>query len=114
MEPSTSLASLALGEEFASRSAPSASPQLWSPGSPSLYHCAVTLKSVHGDISDTQRFGVRSFEFVKHGPFKLNGERLLLRGTHRHEDHAGLAAAMPEDLIVKEMQMIKDVGANFI
>src|SRR6202011_606898 len=54
------------------------------------------------------------FEFVEHGPFKLNGERLLLRGTHRHEDHAGLAAAMPEDLIRKEMLMIKDLGANFI
>ena len=37
-----------------------------------------------------KRFGVRHFEFVEHGPFKLNGERLLLRGTHRHEDHAGV------------------------
>jgi len=44
----------------------------------------------------------------------LNGKRLLLRGTHRHEDHAGVAAAMTEDMIRTEMQMMKDMGVNFI
>jgi beta-galactosidase len=62
----------------------------------------------------TERFGFRYFEFVHHGPFKFNGERLLLRGTHRHEDHALLGAAMPDDLIRKEMELIKGMGANFI
>jgi beta-galactosidase len=89
-------------------------PQLWSPVHPSLYRCEVTLSSAQGQMTVTENFGLRYFEFVTHGPFKLNGERLLIRGTQRHEDHAGLGAAMPEDLIRKEMQMIKDVGANFI
>ena len=89
-------------------------PSLWSPRTPSLYRCVVTLKSVHGEQRVVERFGLRSFEFVKNGPFKLNGERLLIRGTQRHEDHAGRAAAMTEDLIRKEMQLIKDLGANFI
>jgi beta-galactosidase len=44
----------------------------------------------------------------------LNGKRLLLRGTHRHEDHAGVAAAMTEDMIRTEIQMMKDMGVNFI
>jgi beta-galactosidase len=57
---------------------------------------------------------LRTFEFIKNGPFKLNGERLLLRGTQRHEDHAGVAAAMTEDLMRQEMRLIKDLGANFI
>lgn len=89
-------------------------PSLWSPRKPSLYRCVVTVKSAHGEMSVTERFGLRSFEFVKNGPFKLNGERLLIRGTHRHEDHAGLGNAMTEDLIRKEMHLIKDLGANFI
>lgn len=89
-------------------------PVLWSPDSPSLYRCEVTLRSPHGEMQVAERFGLRSFEFLKHGPFHLNGERLLLRGTHRHEDHAGLAAAMTEDLIRKEMALIKVMGANFI
>jgi beta-galactosidase len=82
------------------------SPELWSPAKPSLYKCSVN--------GAEERFGIRTVEWVDHGPFKLNGERLLLRGTCRHEDHAGLAAAMTEDLIRKEMLMIKDMGANFI
>ncbi|MBP1962825.1 glycoside hydrolase family 2 TIM barrel-domain containing protein [Paenibacillus aceris] len=91
-----------------------AHPQLWSVAEPNLYHCSVTLVCEDGEMKLTERFGFRSFEFVKQGPFKLNGERLLLRGTHRHEDHAGVGAAMSEDLIREEMQLIKDMGANFI
>jgi beta-galactosidase len=89
-------------------------PQLWSPSKPNLYSCTVTLKSAAGTCTVRERFGIRHAEFVEHGPFKLNGERLLLRGTHRHEDHAGFAAAMPDDLIRKEMEMIRAMGANFI
>src|SRR5437764_10850498 len=91
-----------------------ANPQLWSPSKPGLYRCEATLKSPHGDMTVSERFGIRHFEFVNHGPFKLNGERLLIRGTQRHEDHADLGAAMTEDLIRKEMQMIKEMGANFV
>jgi beta-galactosidase len=89
-------------------------PELWSPSKPALYRCEVTLAASPGTMSVTERFGFRSFEFVRHGPFKLNGERLLLRGTHRHEDHALLGAAMPDDLVRKEMELIKAMGANFI
>jgi beta-galactosidase len=92
-----------------------AAPRLWSPADPHLYECRVTL---HGGIASeyvaSESFGVRHTEFVDHGPFKLNGERLLLRGTSRHEDHAGCAAAMPDDLIDQEMQLMKDMGVNFV
>lgn len=91
-----------------------ASPGLWSTTSPSLYTAVVSLGSEHGDTALTERFGVRYFEFVQHGPFLLNGERLLLRGTHRHEDHAGVGPAMTEAQIRAEMRMIKAMGANFI
>ncbi|RSL18762.1 beta-galactosidase [Edaphobacter aggregans] len=91
-----------------------ATPELWSPSSPHLYQCRITLTSPTGEYVAHETFGIRHTEWVDHGPFKLNGERLLLRGTHRHEDHAGYAAAMPDDLIDQEMQLIKDMGANFI
>ena len=89
-------------------------PSLWSPKKPSLYLCVVTIAHDQGTSRIGERFGVRSFEFVKGGPFKLNGERLLIRGTQRHEDHAGVAAAMTEDLMRQEMRLIKDLGANFV
>jgi beta-galactosidase len=89
-------------------------PRLWSPDQPSLYRCQLTVSGTAGDTVVSERFGLRDFEFVPHGPFRLNGERLLIRGTQRHEDHAGLGAAMPEDLIRQEMRLIKDLGANFL
>jgi beta-galactosidase len=91
-----------------------ARPQLWSPRRPHLYTCTVTLSGPGGDYVARTAFGLKHTELVDHGPFKLNGERLLLRGTHRHEDHAGYANAMPDELIEQEMKLIKSVGANFI
>jgi len=90
-------------------------PELWSPDSPALYSALLRYISSSGkEIVKTERFGLREFEFVKQGPFKLNGERLLLKGTHRHEDHAGVGPAMTEEMIYTEMQMMKEMGVNFI
>ena len=38
----------------------------------------------------------------------------MLRGTHRHEDHAGIGSAMTEDQMRQEMIMMKEMGVNFI
>jgi beta-galactosidase len=89
-------------------------PLLWSPSQPNLYSASVTITSESGTQTVTEKFGFRNFEFVDNGPFKLNGTRLLLRGTHRHEDHAGVAQAMTESMIRTEMLMMKDMGVNFI
>ncbi len=88
--------------------------QLWSPAHPALYHCEVTLKSSHGEDVDHETFGLRSYEFVEHGPFKLNGERLLLRGTQYHQDHAGVGAAVSDEDTRRALRMIKEMGANFV
>jgi len=89
-------------------------PKLWSPESPSLYRCRVTLATSAGTTSLDERFGIRHTEFVEHGPFKLNGKRVLLRGTQRHADHTGVAAGMSDEMIRKEMTLIRKMGANFI
>src|SRR5690606_24808024 len=52
--------------------------------------------------------------FIAQGPLMLNGKRLLLKGTHRHEDHAGVGPALTEELIREEMLLIKNMGVNFI
>ncbi len=90
-------------------------PELWSPEYPNLYIAEVILKTKDG-LLDTirNRYGYRWFEFKENGPFCLNGKRLLLRGTHRHEEHAGLGAAMSNDLHRRDIEMIKEMGANFV
>jgi beta-galactosidase len=89
-------------------------PILWSPEFPNLYTVEVIVNQNGETAKHSEKVGFRNFEFVKKGPFMLNGKRLLLRGTHRHEDHAGVAAAMTEDMIRTEIQMMKDMGVNFI
>ncbi len=74
----------------------------------------MTIETALGKQTVIEKFGFRNFEFTEKGPFKLNGTRLLLRGTHRHEDHAGVGAAMTASQIRQEMVMMKEMGVNFI
>lgn len=86
-------------------------PMLWDVSDPNLY----TLEtSIEGSDKVTETYGYRWFEFKEHGPFYLNGKRLLLRGTHRHEESAGLGAALSNEMHRRDMEMIKEMGANFV
>ncbi|GAA4951985.1 glycoside hydrolase family 2 TIM barrel-domain containing protein [Algibacter agarivorans] len=90
-------------------------PKLWGTDNPNLYTLLVELvenEMVKDKISD--RVGFRWFEFKDHGAFYLNGKRLLLRGTHRHEEHAGVGAAMSNAQHRTDIELIKDMGANFV
>ena len=89
-------------------------PQLWTTEKPVLYTVEATVTTPDGVFTQAEKVGFRHFTFVTKGPFLLNGKRLLIRGTQRHEDHAGIAAAMTEEMIRREMIEIKEMGANFI
>lgn len=90
-------------------------PELWDIDTPNLYELKVSYFEEEKKIdSITEQVGFRWFTFEKNGPFYLNGKRLLLRGTHRHEEHAGYGAAMPNALHRKDIEDIKEMGANFI
>ena len=90
-------------------------PKLWHTNSPSLYTLVLRLQK-DGELVDeiSEKIGFRWFEFKPYGGFYLNGERLLLRGTHRHEEHAGVGAAVSNKQHWADIQQIKDMGANFV
>lgn len=90
-------------------------PELWDTKTPNLYTVSVSLVE-NNTVKDVvnEKVGFRWFEFVKNGPFYLNGKRLLLRGTHRHEEHAGVGAAMTNKQHRSDMELIKEMGANFV
>lgn len=88
--------------------------QLWDVARPLLYQCELLLCQGNDSLKAVECFGFRHFEFQEKGPFYLNGRRLLLQGTHRHEDHAGVGAALTEDMMRREMRQMKDMGVNFI
>jgi len=57
---------------------PIKAPQRWSPDHPTLYKLIVRVKDTHGqECVDSTTIGFRTCEFVDHGPFLLNGSRLL-------------------------------------
>ena len=90
-------------------------PKLWSPDHPNLYKVVTQLLDGQTLIDEKiETTAYRWYRFEAHGAFFLNGERLLLRGTHRHEEHAGYGAAMPNKLHRKDMTDIKEMGANFV
>ncbi len=107
--PANSLSGDIAGGEFIFRSL-----QLWSPGSPKLYTVEMAVINGKDTCVKMEKVGFRDAQFVKNGPFLLNGKRLLLKGTHRHEDHSGVAAAMTEDMQRAEMLLMKEMGVNFI
>jgi beta-galactosidase len=90
-------------------------PELWDINKPNLYSVSVSVLE-NGKIIDKieDKVGFRWFEFKENGPFLLNGKRVLIRGTHRHEEHAGVGAAMSNEQHRKDMESIKEMGANFV
>lgn len=90
-------------------------PEHWSPEHPVLYTVCVTLRDGE-EVWDavTERIGLRDFVFPAGGPIILNGQPITLHGTHRHEDWAGYASAVPDELTRQEMRQIKGAGFNFV
>lgn len=90
-------------------------PELWDTQKPNLYTVTAVLSEKNkAKDSVTEKVGFRWFEFKDHGPFCLNGKRLLLRGTHRHEEQAGVGAAMSNAQHRADIESIKKMGANFV
>ena len=92
-----------------------ARPRLWSPESPALY--TVRTEIYIGDrLADRvdQPLGFRWYRFDPQRGFFLNGQRLQLRGTTRHQDFQGIGSALSNEQHVHDMQLIKAMGANFV
>jgi beta-galactosidase len=90
-------------------------PNLWDTKNPYLYNLTVTLVEEDKIIDKVnENVGFRWFEFKDYGAFYLNGKRLKLRGTHRHEEHAGVGSAMSNLQHRTDMELIKEMGANFV
>lgn len=90
-------------------------PILWSVDSPALY-CAESKVIVSGEVVDTYttEFGIRRFEFTSDKGFLLNGEHMQLRGMDIHADCGGLGMALPDRVNYKTIEIMKQMGCNFL
>ncbi len=87
--------------------------RLWSPASPYLYQCELTLQDAGGDTLDTytQDVGIRTVEVVN-SQILLNGEPIELKGFGKHEDFAVHGRALNMPLIAKDGALFEWIGAN--
>jgi len=83
--------------------------KLWSPDSPTLY----TFTIEFADDSLRERTGFRTIE-IRDRQFLLNGKPIFFKGVNRHEEHPEWGFAVPAKLAKKDIDIIRDMGCNFI
>ena len=88
-------------------------PHLWSLNDPYLYKVVQYIKSGENVIDNTEtNIGVRTIKFDKDNGFFLNGERVEIKGTCNHQDHAGVGSALPDGLQYYRIEKLKEMGCN--
>lgn len=90
-------------------------PALWSPDSPALYTLISEIK-IAGKTIDTNEttFGVRSLKFTPNEGFFLNEKSTKLKGVCEHSDGGLVGVAIPEKVLRRRLQILKDMGCNAI
>lgn len=92
-----------------------ANPKRWSPDTPHLY--SLCTRVLDGDIvldETTTTFGIRHLEYNSTQGFLLNGVQTKLKGVCEHHDGGSVGAAMPDKVLVRRIQILKDMGCNAI
>lgn len=92
-------------------------PELWSPEHPYLYRLVsrivdVKTKRVLDEVSNP--LGFRWFKFDAEKGFFLNDKPLKLIGASRHQDYENLGNAVPDALQIKDVELLKQMGGNFL
>ena len=92
-------------------------PVLWSPENPYLYQTITKLIDHQtGKVLDEIRtsIGFRYFSFDANKGFFLNGKSVKLIGASRHQDFAKMGNAVPKTLQIKDVQLLKEMGGNYL
>ena len=83
--------------------------RLWSPDDPYLYYVYTEVyegRTLHDRVRNP--LGFRWFSFDPARGFFLNGERLELRGTNRHQDYEGIGSALSNAQHVRDLEWVKE------
>ena len=92
------------------------SPALWSPESPNLYTLETQLLTTDGEVLDNTctRFGIRTISFSREHGFQLNGVTRKFRGVCLHHDLGPIGAAVNKAALIRQIKILKDMGADAI
>lgn len=88
--------------------------KLWSAEHPNLYTLVITLKSNGIPIEYiSAKFGFRKVE-IKDGIIFFNGERIVFKGTNRHEFDCKTGRYMTEEVMVSDILQMKKNNINAV
>jgi beta-galactosidase len=89
-------------------------PQLWSPAAPHLYqvHSEVIAEGQTVDQQQT-RIGIRRIEITRDG-FRINGEKMFLRGANRHQEYPYIGNALSDAAQYRDARKIKEAGFDYV
>ena len=90
-------------------------PKLWSCEAPYLYKLVSVIRQGDKVVDRYETpFGIRTLRWDANEGFFLNGQRLQLKGTCNHQDHAGVGTAIPDELNLFRIEQLKKMGCNAI
>ena len=92
-------------------------PQPWSPESPALYRLTTTLRPGSYDTpldEQSTQFGIRTVKVSKEGGFQLNGQSRKFKGVCLHHDLGPLGAALNKAALIRQIRLLKEMGADAI
>jgi len=90
--------------------------KIWDVESPNLYRLVTILKDSKGNEIDRveNTFGFRTYSVDREKGSFLNGRNIRLTGTNRHQDFYKMGNALPDEMHVRDMMLLKEMGGNFL
>ena len=87
----------------------------WSAETPELYDLQISLKTSNKkDIEVIRRkIGFRTSE-IKNGLLQINGVPIVIRGVNRHEHDAKNCRVISEELMIKDIELMKQFNINAV
>lgn len=96
-------------------------PKKWFADTPNLYRLLIQLKDQEGNVIETtcQRIGFREISKVDineagQEQAQINGRKLMIRGTNRHESDLVDGRALTREDIVEDLKIMKQFNVNAI
>lgn len=86
---------------------------LWSAEYPNLYTVSIIQQDANGndEMAFSTKYGFR--EVAIHGSlFYINGKRVFLKGTNRHDSDPDLGRALTADIMLKDVILFKQYNIN--